>query len=77
MKTWEFENGIRVEEAEFDYDLHILKVYHNDDYLGSITPDCIETMERCFEDLDNGSNPVEDEWMDGMGNTCTIDGWGD
>lgn len=75
MKTWEFENNIRVEEAEFDYDLHILKVYHNDDYLGSILPLDIDDMYKLFEQLDNGSNPIEDKWEDGMGNTCTIDGW--
>lgn len=76
MKTWEFADGTRIEEAEFDYDLHILKVYNNGKHLGNIYPSDIEDMEKLFADLDNGSNPIEDCWEDGCGHTCAIDGWG-
>lgn len=77
MRTWEFADGTIVEEAEFDYDLHILKVYNNGKYLGSIYPADVEDMEKLFRDLDDGSNPIEDRWEDGNLNTCTIDGWGE
>lgn len=29
------------------------------------------------EDLENGANPIEDGWEDGIGNTLDISGWGD
>lgn len=77
MRTWEFADGTIVEETEFDYDLHILKVYNHGKYLGSIYPADIEDMKKLFDELDSGSNPIEDKWEDGDGNTCNIDGWGE
>jgi hypothetical protein len=35
MKEWRFNNGIEVYENEFNYDLHCLKVYNKDKYLGT------------------------------------------
>lgn len=77
MREWNFENGINVEECEFDYDLHCFKVYNGEKYLGIIYPGSIEDMESCIEELDNGNDPISDGWEDGMGNSCTIDGWGE
>ncbi len=28
------------------------------------------------EDLNNGANPIEEGWRDGIGNTININGWG-
>ena len=77
MREWKFENGINVYEEEFNFDLHVLKVFDGDRYLGTVYPDSIETMESMFEDLDNGNNPIDSEWEDGCGNSCTLDGWGE
>lgn len=77
MKNWTFDNGIEVYESEFDYDLHCLKVYNGDNYLGTVYPDSIEDMKSCFKDLDAGNDPITGGWEDGMGNSCTLDGWGD
>lgn len=77
MRKWEFEDGIRVEEVAYDYDLHSFDVYNGERYLGSIYPACVEEAQKCIDELDNGSNPVADGWEDGMGNTCTADGWGE
>lgn len=77
MRNWIFDNGIEVLESEFDYSLHCFKVYNRDDYLGTIYPDTIEDMENCIKDLDDGSDPITDMWEDGMGNFCTLDGWGE
>lgn len=77
MREWKFENGISVQEDEFNYDLHCLKVYHGEKYLGTIYPGSIEDMENCFKDLDNGNDPISNGWEDGLGNSCTLDGWGE
>lgn len=75
MREWKFENGIEVIEKEFDYDLHCFKVYNGEKYLGTVYPADIEDMEGCIERLDDGYNPVNDGWEDGMGNRCSIEGW--
>lgn len=77
MKEWIFDNGIKVVEAEFDYDLHCLEVYNSNEYLGTVYPDSIESMESCFRDLDAGKDPISGRWEDGRGNICTLDGWGE
>lgn len=76
MRKWRFKNGIEVHENSYNYDLHCFAVYSEDGYLGSIYPDTIEDMKSCIRQLDNGNDPVSDEWEDGLGNICTIDGWG-
>ena len=76
MQEWKFQNGIEVYETEYDSDLHCLKVYDREKYLGTIYPDSIENMERCFEDLNSGKDPISEGWEDGLGNSCTLDvGW--
>lgn len=75
MKTWKTDL-VTVKETAFDHDLHIFNVYNNDDeLLGTVLPDTIEDMNQCIADLNEGSCPVADEWEDGTGNTCTIEGW--
>lgn len=75
MKKWSFENGIKVHENEYDADLHCLKVYNNNKYLGTVYPQTIENMESCFKDLEAGIDPISGGWEDGCGNSCTLDGW--
>lgn len=77
MKNWKFENGIEVYESELDYDLHCLKVYNGEDYLGAIYPATPEDMDNCKAVLDGGEDPISGMWEDGLGNTCTLDGWGE
>lgn len=76
MKTWTFENGITVEETTYDYDLHAFEVYNDGELLGTVYPGDLEDMERCIAELDNGNDPITDKWEDGLGNTCTLEGWG-
>ena len=75
-KDWTFSDGIYVREAEFDGNLRIFEVFNGDDYLGDVTPPDVENMELLEKELDNGANPISGDWEDGMGNSCTLDGWG-
>lgn len=77
MRDWKFNNGIEVYEEEFDCDLHCLKVYNRGNYLGTVYPATIDDMKSCFNDLDNGNDPLTSGWEDGCGNSCTLDGWGE
>lgn len=74
---WDSKSKIIVNEVDFDYDLHCFEVYIDKKYLGSIYPDDIESMESCIKDLDDGNDPINYMWEDGMGNSCNIYGWGD
>ena len=76
-KEWKFENGIRVEEVDCNYDLHNFEVYSGDRYLGDVCPNSIEDMNECIAQLNGGSDPVTDGWEDGFGNQCTLNGWGE
>lgn len=77
MKEWTFSNGIEVYEKGYNGNLHCLEVYNGDEYLGTIYPRDIEDMQQCFEILDSGKDPISDGWEDGLGNDCTLDGWGE
>lgn len=77
MRKWIFENRIKVYEVDFDYDLHALEVYHNKRYLGTIYPADIADMETCFDELDKGNDPIDGHWEDGLGNSCSLNGWGE
>ena len=76
MRKWIFDDGITVYEVGFDYDLHSFLVYHNERYLGTVYPDSIPEMNDCIKALDGGENPIADDWEDGCGNACTLDGLG-
>lgn len=69
IKVWERE-GYRVEEKEFDYDLHQFDVIKNGETIATITPATIEDMKQIIEDLDAGEDV--DGWEDGNGNTISI-----
>lgn len=75
MKKWNFENGVAVYEEEFDSDLHCLKVYKDDKYLGTVYPASIVEMNIAINALDEGEDPISGHWDDGCGNACTLDGW--
>lgn len=75
FKEWQFENGIKVCEDEYDYNLHCLNVYNKDDYLGVIYPNTIGDMLKYRVALSNGEDPISGGWEDGCGNVCTLDGW--
>jgi hypothetical protein len=69
MRTWERE-GYKVEEREFDHDLHVFDVVKGNEVVATITPASIEDMEEIIADLDNGEDV--NGWEDGMGNTIAI-----
>nr|DAG73559.1 MAG TPA: hypothetical protein [Caudoviricetes sp.] len=77
MKEWKFENGIEVYEKEYDYDAHCFEVYNEDEYLGTVYTSSGEDTTECIERLDAGFDPISDNWEDGMGNSCTLNGWGE
>lgn len=76
LRDWSFENEIEVYEEAYDSDLHCLKVYSGEKFLGTVYPSSIEDMQQLFEELDAGNDPVSSGWEDGLGNTCTLAGWG-
>lgn len=80
MKNWIFSevgNGLEVQEAELNYDLHCFNVYNGDRYIGCIQPNTIKDMENCINELNEGYDPISNNWEDGNGNLCVIEGWGD
>lgn len=76
MRVWNFENGVKVHEMSFDYDLHCFDVFHNELFLGTVYPEDLETMRAMVKCLDEGEDPVSGKWEDGCGNICTMEGWG-
>lgn len=79
MTMKKFETAaVNIEEVEFDHDLHIFKVTNKDgEMLGTIVPPDVEDMNLIIRELANGGCPVADKWEDGMGNSCTMNGWGE
>lgn len=77
MREWSFSNGITVEEENYNYDLHCFSVFCNGEKLGVVYPDDIPAMDSCINSLDSGNDPITGSWEDGMGNSCTLDGWGE
>jgi hypothetical protein len=73
MKTWE-RTGYMVIEKEFDYDLHEFDITQKGEVIATITPACIEDMEKIIKDLDNEADV--NGWEDGNGNTIRINTWG-
>src|SRR5690606_31839276 len=68
MKKWEFKDYTVYEEAD------VLKFENNDgDIIGYVTKNGTEEVEA----LDNGADPIADGWEDGIGNTLSLEGWGD
>lgn len=69
-KTWEFENYTVTEEED------VLRFENEDgDVIGYVATH--DHHEELINDLDNGANPIEDGWEDGIGNTININGWGE
>lgn len=69
MQTWQRET-YRVEERDFDRDLHVFWVIKGDTLVGKISPDSIEEQQIIIEDLNNGE--CVDGWEDGFGGTISI-----
>lgn len=69
---WSFENGIEVyEHSEY------FAVYNGDTLLGYIHPDTLEGFDDCRKALDSGEDPITGGWEDGLGNSCSLCGWGE
>lgn len=68
MKKWEFSDYTVYEEVD------VLRFENNDgDIIGYVTKNGTEEVEA----LDNGADPIADGWEDGIGNTLSLEGWGD
>lgn len=72
---WWTSFGYDVKEVDFDGSLHEFEVYEDEKFLGKITPDSFEQMERMKRYLSEGACPVTERWEDGNGNTCNPEGW--
>ena len=53
------------------------EVFANSCFIGCVYPFNEKNKEQICGLLDDGKNPVSDSWYDGVGEICTIDGWGD
>lgn len=68
MKKWEFASYTVHEETD---------VLRFEDLEGNVLGYVSNIHENgLIEDLDNGADPIEDGWEDGLGNTISLDGWG-
>lgn len=67
-----------VVEKDFDKDLHSFDVYALDgSALGEIIPADMGNYSECVVKLEVGECPICDKWDDGLGNTCSLEGWGE
>lgn len=66
---WEFNDYLVYMETD------VLRFENKDgDILGYVAFD--DGGEEVTHELDNGADPIADGWEDGIGNTITLDGWG-
>lgn len=79
MKEWRFANGVEVQEAEYNRNLHCFQVHHcvHQDcaYMGAIYPASAEDMQKYIDRLDSGEDPVTAGWSNGKGQRCRQGGW--
>ena len=67
---WEFDNYVVYKETD------VLRFENKDgDVLGYVAFD--DGGAAVTDDLNNGADPIADGWEDGIGNTITLDGWGE
>jgi len=67
-----------VVEGGFDMDLHHFEVWGLDgEFLGEITPGDIPNYGECVTKLNAGDCPICSGWDDGLGNSCSREGWGE
>ncbi len=65
---WEFEDYTVYEETD------VLRFEDNEgEVLGYVSNHYDDGL---VEDLNNGADPIADGWEDGIGNTISIEGWG-
>ena len=70
MKTWDFENGVIVTES-----CCVFSLYYFDEFCGNIYQQDADDFKECCKILDNGIDPVEGQWEDGLGNPCEYYKW--
>lgn len=73
MRTWEIDNLIITSD---DRNL-CFNVYAYNKLIGIIYATDRNNFNDCFLYFDVGVNPIKDGWEDGLGNVCTINGWGE
>ena len=64
MKIWTQENGIEIEEVEFDGDAHAFKIYVDDRYVLTIyagTAEVTEDIKECLDAGDDVRDFVDDD----------------
>lgn len=75
MEQWKFKNGITVYQGYNDR-TYYFDVYNNNEYLGRIYTSTRQERMEYIQRLDEGFDPITDEWEDGRGNICNLSGWG-
>lgn len=64
-------------KKHFDTNHHISSWEFDNKYLAIIYPADMGDYLECVKLLNAGHGPISDGWEDGLGNACTMDGWGD
>lgn len=67
---WEFKNYVVYKET----DLLRFETLEGD-ILGYVMFD--DGGEELIKELNNGADPIAEGWEDGLGNTISLEGWGD
>ena len=70
MRTWLIDD-VEVFEVPFDYDLTAFEVYVGNDLKGTIYPETMDDIVMLAACLNDGQNPLEDNWEDGRGGTLS------
>ena len=67
---WNFKNYTVYKETD------VLRFENNKgDILGYVSFD--DGGEELINELNDGANPIEEGWEDGIGNTISLNGWGE
>lgn len=74
-KVWSFPDGIQVRECGRSFEVYAwLPQRQAYRFLGFVWSTSDSFSSYCHR-LDAGENPVSGHWSDGIGHTCTSDGW--
>ncbi len=71
MEIWTYDNGLEIYENG-----GLFECYYDDVLIGKFFPSD-DDLELCRKDLNDGVNPIEAGWEDGLGNILSYEGWED
>lgn len=76
MTDWFFDHGhLVVSMVKVNGEIPYFEVRYFDKLLGCIYPATRLDYEKCVRRLNCGFDPISSYWEDGLGHTCTVDGW--